>query len=432
VTLELGDIDIHRPRRYAEQGYPWQEWDLLRREAPVFWYERDDIEPFWAVTRYVDIMTVSGHPDVFINGGPRLRLALKDETELLRGGLDEFGRSRGWDPDEPPDLTFMDDPRHRHVRKASSWAFTQGCMRGLAAHFDELAAGFAEEFMHDLQAATARGESVDFVHAFAAKLPLAAVGEIMGLPDGDWKKLLLWSEAIIGEVPPEHIRPGETLNEAAERNMNEFRAYLEGLVHEHRQPGGGPSAFINRLVEAEVQGRKMNDQQLIGYLFVLIGAGNDTTRNATAGGLAALLEHPAERDRLCADPTLLGSTVDEVLRWTSPVISFLRTATREFDLAGTRIAAGDTVCMFYPSGNRDEARFADPYRFDVGRTPNDYLSFGYGAHFCLGTNLARAELSAMLKALIPLLPRMELAVGATRIANTHVSGYSKLPVRAAA
>ncbi|MEQ8662721.1 MAG: cytochrome P450, partial [Gammaproteobacteria bacterium] len=298
MALDLAAIDIHRPQRYAAHGYPWEEWDVLRREAPVFWYARDDIEPFWAVTRYDDVMTVSGNPDVFINGGPRLRLALRHETELLRGGIDEFGRTRGWDPDEPPDFTFMDDPRHRHMRKASSWAFTQGCMRGLAAHFDELAEGFAAGFMRDLEAATARGETLDFVHAFAAKLPLAAVGEIMGLPDGDWKKLLLWSEAIIGEVPPEQVRPGETLTQAAERNMNEFRSYLEGLVHEHRQPGGGFSPFINRLVAAEVQGERLNDQQLIGYLFLLIGAGNDTTRNATAGGLAALLEHPAERDRL--------------------------------------------------------------------------------------------------------------------------------------
>ena len=122
--------------------------------------------------------------------------------------------------------------------------------------------------------------------------------------------------------------------------------------------------------------------------------------------------------------------MDEILRWTSPVISFLRTATADFELAGTPIKAGQSVCMFYPSANRDETHFADPYRFDIQRTPNDYLSFGYGAHFCLGTNLARAELASMLKALLPLLPGIECAEGATRIANTHVSGYSKLPVRA--
>ena len=175
----------------------------------------------------------------------------------------------------------------------------------------------------------------------------------------------------------------------------------------------------------------MNNQQLIGYLFVLIAAGNDTTRNATSGGFAALPEHPEQRDRLLENPDLLRTTVEEVLRWTSPVISFLRTTTRDFDLSGTPIREGETVCMFYPSANRDEAVFEDPYRFDVARTPNDHLTLGFGAHFCIGTNLARAELSSMLKALLPYLPELELAGDGTRIANTHVPGYSTLPVRAA-
>ena len=425
MALDLATIDIHTPKRYAEQGFPWAEWDLLRREAPVFWYERDDIEPFWAVTRHADVMTISSRPDVFINGGPRLRLALKHESELLRGGLDDFGRSRGWDPYEPPDLTFMDDPQHRQVRKASSWAFTQGCMRGMAAHLDALAEQFTGELVDELE----QHGACDFVRALSCKLPLAATGEIMGLAPDDWKQLLIWSSAIIGDVEPEHILPGETVTAAAERSMNELRTYLENLVHEHRKPGGGPSDFINRLIDAQVQGKPMNDQQLIGYLFVLIGAGNDTTRNATTGGVVALLEHPDQIELLRARPDLLGSAVVEVLRWTSPVISFLRTATQDFDLSGTRVKQGEIVCMFYPSANRDDSVFVDPYRFDIQRAPNDYLSFGYGAHFCLGTNLARAELRAALKALLPVLPRLALTGTPHRIPNTHVSGFSQLPVR---
>ncbi len=425
MAFAWNDFDLHTPELYASRGYPWEAWDVLRAEAPVYWYARDDIEPFWVVTRHADVVTVSGHPDVFINGGPRLRLARKGEAELLRGGLDEFGTSRGWDPDEPPDMTFMDDPRHRQVRKASSWAFTQGCMRGMATHFESLAQQFTDEFRAAL---TARG-TVDFVRELACKLPLAATGQIIGLAPDDWRQILIWSSAILGEVEAEHIGPGETVAQAAERNMNEFRLYIEGLVHTHRELGGGPSPFINRLVNARVNGELMNDQQLIGYLFQLIGAGNDTTRNTLAGGVKALLEHPAELARLCAQPDLIVSACDEMLRWTSPVLSFLRTATRDFELAGTLIRAGDTVGIFYPSANRDERVFPDPYRFDIGRTPNDHLSFGYGAHFCLGTNLARAELSGALKALLPLLPHLQLADGAERIAHSHVTGYSKLPVR---
>ena len=211
--------------------------------------------------------------------------------------------------------------------------------------------------------------------------------------------------------------------------MNEFRSYLEELIQESRENGLERGGFVDRMVHHEVQGKPLNDQQLIGYLFVLIAAGNDTTRNATSGGLVALLENPDQRDLLCERPELLEGAVNETLRWTSPVISFLRTAVEDFDLSGTRIRAGDTVGMFYPSANRDEEMFEDPYRFDITRDPNPHLAFGFGAHFCLGTNLAKAELRSALKALIPVLPRIELAGTPSRIANTHVSGYSRLPVR---
>jgi cholest-4-en-3-one 26-monooxygenase len=424
MSFDLRKIDIHTPQRYAKQGFPWAEWDQLRREAPVFRYARDDVDPFWAVTRHADVMTVSENSRVFINGGPRLRLALKGEPELLRGGLDTFGKSRGWNPAEPPDMVFMDDPRHRQTRRLSSWAFTQGCMRSAGAHFDALAAGFASELIATLE----RNGHCDFVSTFAAKLPLAATGEIIGLAPDDWKQLLVWSNAILGEVEPEDMLPGESIAEAAQRNMNDMRAYLEALIHEHRKPGGGPSPFINRLVNGTVDGKPLDDQQLNGYLLLLIGAGNDTTRNATVGGLVALLEHPEMRDLLCRDPSLVGAAADEILRWTSPVISFLRTVTEDFELAGTALQAGDTVCVFYPSANRDERVFDEPYRFDITRNPNPHITFGFGAHFCLGTNLAKAELRSMLKAMLPVLPRLALTGESHRIANTHVSGYSKLGV----
>jgi len=298
-------------------------------------------------------------------------------------------------------------------------------MRSAAAHFDALADGFTQELMGTL----ARDGECDFVAELAAKLPLAATGEIIGLAPDDWKQILVWSSAIIGEVAPEHIRPGETTAQAAERNMNDFRGYLEALINEHRKPGGGPSPFINRLISATVDGQTLTDQQLNSYLFLLIGAGNDTTRNATTGGVVALLEHPEMRDLLCARPELLESAVDEVLRWTSPVISFMRTVTEDTVLGGTPLGAGDTVCVFYPSANRDDTVFEDPYRFDIRRNPNPHITFGFGAHFCLGTNLAKAELRSAMRALLPVLPKLALTGDHHRIANTHVSGYAKLGVR---
>lgn len=431
MNLTLETLNIHHPRHYAEHGHPWAEWDLLRNEAPVFWYEREDVEPFWAVTRYDDVLTVSNRADIFINGGPRLRLALKGQPELLRAGVDSFGQQRGWDPDEPPDMVFMDNPRHRHMRKLSSWAYTQGGMRKMAEHFAAQAEQFTATFINELESASARGESCDFVSALACKLPLAAVGNIMGLASDDWQQILVWSNALMGEVEDEDIRPGESRGAAGYRAMYELRTYLEALVHESRENGAERGGFIDHMVHHKVHGKVLNDQQLIGYLFLLIAAGNDTTRNAFAGGVEALIDHPDQRDLLCADPTLLPRAVEEILRWTSPVASFLRTANADFKLSGTNISAGDTVALFYPSANRDERVFKDPYRFDITRDPNPHLTFGFGAHFCLGTNLARAELKASIIALLPHVKRLQLHGEPSRIAMTHVVGYAHLPMRIA-
>ena len=363
MTVTLDNLRIHHPADYAANGYPWAAWDLLREQAPVFWYERDDVEPFWAVTRYADVVTVSNHPDVFINGGPRLRLTLRGKPEPVRAGMDEFCRERGWDPDEPPDMVFMDNPRH------------------------------------------------------------------LGLEPDDWKRILVWSEALVGDIDPDYRRPEESRGATTYRAMYEMRTYIEALITESREHGAARGGVIDHMVHTPVQGSLLSDQQLIGYLFLLIGAGNDTTRNALSGGVAALLDHPDECERLLADPTLIPQAVEEILRWTSPVGSFLRTAREDFVLAGTRIAAGDTVGLFYPSANRDDRVFPDPYRFDIARSPNRHLTFGFGTHFCLGTNLARIELQASLKALLPYLGHIELAGAPVQTHQTHVMGYERLPLR---
>jgi cytochrome P450 len=176
----------------------------------------------------------------------------------------------------------------------------------------------------------------------------------------------------------------------------------------------------------------MNQQQLHGYLFLLIAAGNETTRNAITGGITALLEHPDQLQRLVDDPSLIDTAAEEVLRWTSPVIQFARVATAEVTLAGQRIREGDAVGLWYASANRDEGVFANPYRFDVGRTPNHHLAFGHGAHFCLGANLARWEIRAALRAIVPVLPRLRLAGPLARFPDLHVGTILHQPVALAA
>jgi len=428
-TLET--LDIHSTDRYVRRGYPWREWDLLRREAPVFWYEREGIAPFWAITRHADVLEISKRADVFVNS-QRLRLQLIEEDERQFGWSRARAEARGWDPDEVPDFIFMDDPRHRNFRLVTARRFTPAALRKVEAHFEDLSRKFADEFARELARAGERGETTDFVRGFAQKLPLAAIGEMLGLPADDWLRLKQLTNVMIGAPEPDFFHEGEDRYIGVLRAVEEMTEYMIRLVHDRKARGPGGADLSSLIVHAEVDGKPLTEQQLQGYLFVILAAGNETTQNAISGGVNALLEHPDQRERLCADPSLVNSAAEEILRWTSPVVQFARTAVEDFELSGTKIAAGQDVGLWYPSANRDEAVFDDPYRFDIARHPNHHLAFGgFGAHFCLGANLARWELRAALRALIPVLPRFEAAGPPERVPNLHVSAIHTMPVRAA-
>ena len=428
----LETLDIHSTDLYLTRGYPFAEWDLLRREAPVFRYEREGIDPFYAVTRHEDVLEVSKRSDVFVNSR-RLRLQTREEDERQRAFTLARITARGWDPDEPSDFILMDDPRHRDFRLLVAKRFTPAALRKLERHFAELARGFARELETELARAARAGEDCDFVKAFAEKLPLAAIGEMMGLPPGDWKRLKQLTNVMIGAPERDFFRPGEERNAGVLRAVDEMTEYMVRLVHDREARGPGAGDLSTQLVHARLHGERLSEQQLQGFLFVLLAAGNETTQNALSGGVAALLAHPEQRALLCARPELVPSAVEEILRWTSPVLQFARTAVEDTTLRGVRIRAGEDVGLWYPSANRDEAIFRDPYRFDVARDPNPHLAFGgYGAHFCLGANLARAELRAALRALLPLLPKLALAGPPVRVPNLHVAAIHRVPVRAAA
>lgn len=414
MTLET--IDIHSTSRLQSEGYPWEAWDLLRRDAPVYWYERDDIEPFWAVTRYDDVHFVGSNDRLFINGGDRLRLAsAADDRESRERSLKRI-RARGWDPDEVPDLVYMDKPRHTEFRNLAARSFTPKAMRALEAHLEEYATRFADEFVALLEQ---RGEA-DLVEDFAVKLPLATICDIMGLPVDDWSHIHTWTGAFFAS-DAEVMRlahEGESIEELRFRLSMEFYEYCAATADRARAAQDG--SLTARVANGEVEGRPLTAQQLHGYLVLLIGAGNETTRNAIAGGVAALLQHPDQLDLLCGDAGFVDTATEEILRWVSPVIQFARTATDDVVLGGKRIRAGETVGVFYPSANRDEWAFDEPYRFDITRSPNYHQAFGHGAHFCLGANLARWELRATLRALLPVLPRLRLVGEPQRVGHLHL------------
>ena len=368
--VDLSGIDITDLRRYVADGYPWAEWDLLRERAPVYRYERDGYPPFWAVTRYHDVHTVHSHPEVFINGGPILRIDTAHNLERMGVFARRQAERWGWDPDEPFDMVFLDRPEHLDMRMLTMRRFTPASMRRLEADLADVARRFVADFVDRARSAAAAGQPIDLVAELSVGVPLATICGMLGLPEGDWKDINRWTDMLfITELGDSHARPGEGRRDVRRRLGHEFHQYLDELIADRRRRGPeGGDDLATTLVHATIDGEPLTQQQLHGYLQLLIGAGNETTRNAITGGVIALARHPAERDRLAADPDgMVETAVEEILRWTSPVIQFARTATRDFDLSGTTIRAGDTVVLWYPSANRDERQFPEPYRLDLGR-----------------------------------------------------------------
>ncbi len=415
-TLEsLGAFDLVSPRRYAEQGYPWAEWAALRREAPVYRYEREGVKPFWAITKYDDIQRISRDPETFISSQGLTVERERTEPEADSGGID-------FDT-----LITMDPPKHGKYRTAVNRRFSPRGMRLLEERIDEIGAEAVDAAAAHLVDELTGQRRADFVRDVAAKMPMAAICELMGVPRPMWEPIFDWTNELIGAADPEYQR-GRSGAETAEAGIRGLLGYFSGLIAERR--GAPGEDVISTLVHAEIDGEPMPDQDVLNYAVLLIIAGNETTRNATSGGLLALLEHPDQLARLRADPALLDSGMEEVLRWTSPIIHFVRTTTRDVEIRGVPIPAGDTVAMWYPSANRDEEIFADPERFDVGRQPNDHLAFGgFGEHYCLGANLARLELRSIFRQVLRRLDGIELDGPVERLNSGLVGGIKHLPIR---
>lgn len=429
TRADLDSIDIHSIDRYVTEGYPFAEWDLLRREAPVFWYDRPEIEPFWAVTRYADVHAIGADDKTFINSGPRLRLATREHDRKLWAMKAKRDALYGWDPHEPIDFIYMDDPRHKDLRLLTARSFTPASCRRMAASLAQLATRFVDEF----EAALAEGEEVNLVDELSVKLPLATICEMMGVPVDDYADIVRWTDSGFDTDSMAWALPGETKRDMRKRLRVEFFDYIDDLIERRRAEPGDD--VVSALVHAEVNGEKLTQQQLHGYVGVLIAAGNETTRNATTHGVLTLLERRDQLELLSSDPEgHLETAVEEILRWSSPVIQFARTASRDVMVGDQLIREGDTVGIFYPSANRDDAAFDEPYRFDVTRYPNYHLAFGHGAHFCLGANLARWELRAIFLELAKrrTLQRLEPTGAPTWLTDLHVGIISHAPVALAA
>jgi cytochrome P450 len=430
-TLTLDNLDIVDPDVYVEHGYPFEAWDILRREAPVYWYERPNVRPFWAITKHEDILAISKDPTTFISA-PQLLIApsmTAAEVDQAEAAVEQARQTQipglpGGDYGDQRHLLVMDPPEHGIYRNLVGRNFTPRALKQLEAHIDQLSVEYVDEVARLLVDDVAERGSCDFVTDLAAKMPLAVICELMGVPREDWDDIFDWTNKTIGSGDPEYQDEG-----AAPAAMMDLFGYFAKTLEQRKTAGSEGEDLITTLVHAEVDGEPLNIMDIVSYCFLLIVAGNETTRNATTGGMLALIEHPDQRARLRDDPSLITTAVEEMLRWTSPVIQFARTATVDVVIRGQQIKAGEVVGLYYPSANRDEELFEDSYAFDVGREPNDHLAFGgFGEHFCLGANLARTELRSIFRELMVRIPDLELAGDVDRLRSSFVGGIKHMPV----
>ncbi|MGH7878718.1 MAG: cytochrome P450, partial [Candidatus Binataceae bacterium] len=284
-----------------------------------------------------------------------------------------------------------------------------------------------EELVREILDGVLERGACDFVMDVAVHLPMAFICEIMGIPRRDWPDMFKWGNMSLGYEDAEYqLESGSPMETRQQGTMN-LGTYCARLALERR--GGDGEDLLSVLGNAEVNGRPLTEGELIHNGFLYIAGGLETTRNAISGGLLALIQHPAEREKLANDPALMPTAIEEVLRWCGPVIHIARVATSDTELGGKRIREGDWVALWLPSANRDETIFDNPYRFDLERTPNEHIAFGKGEHFCAGAHLARLELRLMLQALLKRIDTIELAGPVERLRSNLMGGVKHMPVR---
>ena len=411
----LDQIDLVTPELYGSRGYPWEEWAIQRREAPIYLYDRPGVTPFWSITKYDDIQHISRDPETFISSQ---RLVIRS------AGSGDGGAS---DPSlTVPNLINMDPPEHGKYRNTTSRRFSPRGMRLLEDRIDEIAEEVVDEAAAHLVDQLTDRRSADFVRDVAAKMPMAAICELLAVERDSWEDIFRYTNEFLGSEDPEY-QQGRTRRETWQAGMRGLQMFFtEHIDRKRREPD---DSVMTTLVQAEIDGEPMPDQEILSYAVLLILAGNETTRNATSGGLQALIEHPDQYDILRNQPELLDSAVEEMLRWTSPVVHFARTVTTDTEVNGVPMKAGETLAMWYPSANRDEDVFEDPDVFDIARSPNEHLAFGgFGEHFCLGANLARLEMRSVFRHVIGKLDNFALDGEVERLSSGLIGGIKRLPI----
>jgi len=399
--MDLGDINVFDPDAYV-RGVPHEQFALLRREAPVFRHEMPDGGHFWCVTRHEDLVTVNR--DAASYSSWRMTALVNVQTD------DVLEQQRLM-------MLNMDPPEHSKLRKIVNKGFTPKMIRQLTDHL-------AEEARTIVADAVEQGD-VEFVEQVASELPLIAIAEFLGVPREDRKIIFDLSNRMIGSEDPDYqLDEGE-----AERAGMEMFAYAQQLADDRR--ANPRNDIVSTLLEAEVDGQRLDELEFNLFFMLLAVAGNETTRNAISHGMLALLENPDQQQILRDDPSKVDAAIEEILRWGTPVMQFRRQTTRPVTIAGVDIDADEPIVFWHISANRDEAVFDDPYAFRVERSPNvhtNHVAFGGGGpHFCLGANLARAEMKVVFDELLKQ-ATWEQRQPARRLRSNFINGIKQLDV----
>lgn len=394
-AIDLSNIDL-LANTWSREA-PHDQFDLLRKSAPVFWHDEPNGSGFWAITKHADVKKISRDPRTFSSALGSTFIPDQDEETLMMLRLSVLN---------------MDDPQHTRYRNIVAKGFTPRVIAKLVEDTNARAARVVDEVV-------ARGEC-EFVNDIASKVPIQTICTMLGLDDELWPRMVELTNMMISGLDAEGQGAGQIA-------AMEVYALCDQMAAARRAEPRDD--IMTALVNAEVDGERLDDGELNMFFITLIVAGNETTRNLINHSMLALIDNPGEADRLRADESLWPTAVEEMLRYGTSIANFRRTATTDVELRGTKIKAGDKVVMYYASANRDEEVFADPHRFDVSRRPNDHVTFGGGGvHFCLGASLAKAQIRATMQEVVQRLGNPQLAAPITRLKSDFVNGVTHMPI----
>jgi cytochrome P450 len=408
------------PKSYADQTFIDNAFARIRAEFPLAKTNLADFDPFWVVSKHADILEISRQNDLFHNGDLAATLTTKAADAIVRG-------QTGGSPHLIRTLVQMDAPDHPKFRVMTQAWFMPQNLKKLEVRVREIARTYVDKM------ASMDGEC-DFLNDIALYFPLRVIMEILGVPEEDEPRMLKLTQELFGAQDQDVNRSGKDSSESVEKALADIQAvlmdfflYFNKITQDRRAMPTDDVATV--IANAKMDGEDIGAFEAVSYYTIIATAGHDTTSSSTAGGLYGLIQNPDQLAAIKADLSLIPGLVDESIRMTTPVKHFMRSATADYELSGQKIKKGDWLFLAYPSGNRDEEVFEDPYDFKIDRTPNKHLAFGYGAHLCLGQHLAKMEMRIFWEELLPRLKSVELSGQPKLTEANFVGGLKSLPIR---